>query len=226
MIEKKVFEIINKSKKYGWVLEPDAKYILSEYNISLPSYKFAKNIDEAIKFVREIHYPIVCKVVSPEIIHKSDVGGVIVGIENDEQLKIAFEKLSKLKGFLGVIVEKMVKGIELIVGAKNDEQFGPVVLIGMGGVAVEIYKDTAIRMAPLSERDINSMIASLKCYPLLKGYRGAKGINIDSLVKMLEHFSKMIMDLKENFLSIDLNPVMCSENECYVADARIMLKNH
>jgi len=222
MIDVKVKEIINSSKNYGWILEQDAKFILKTYGIKVPDYKFSKTFKDALEFSQN-NYPVVCKVVSPDIVHKSDVGGVIVGIKNDNELKDAFEKLSELKGFKGCLIEKMVQGMELIIGAKNDAQFGPVVLVGMGGVSVEIYKDSAIRMAPLTENDIEKMLESLKCYPLLKGYRGNKGINIEKLKEILLKFSKILIDLQPYFESIDLNPVICSENECFVADARIIL---
>jgi acyl-CoA synthetase (NDP forming) len=218
-----MIDILNKSKKFGWVLEPDAKKLLSNYALHSPDYIFAKNCDESILFAENTGFPVVCKVVSPDIIHKSDVGGVIVGIKNHTELKSAFEKLIKLKGALGVLVEKMVKGVELIVGAKNDTQFGPVILIGMGGVGVEIYKDVAIRMVPLKERDVDEMLSSLQCFPLLKGYRGEKGINLEKFKDMILNFSKFTMDIKDHFESIDLNPVICSDENCFVADARIML---
>jgi hypothetical protein len=220
-----MIEILNKSKKIGWVLEPDAKKLLANYNLHSPDYIFVKNFDETISFVKKTGFPLVCKVVSPDIIHKSDVGGVVVGIKNNRELKSAFEKLIQLKGALGVLIEKMVKGVELIIGAKNDTQFGPVILIGMGGVGVEIYKDVAIRMAPLKEKDIDDMLSSLQCFPLLKGYRGEKGIKLEVLKNMILNFSKLTIEIKDYFESIDLNPVICSDKNCFVADARIMLLN-
>ncbi len=224
MLDNEIKKIINKSKNYGWILEPDAKYILSKFNIETPKFVYAQSFEEAAKFLDKLDSAVVCKIVSPEVIHKSDVGGVIVGIKSKNELKAAFDKLSKLKGFQGILVEEMVKGIELIIGAKNDEQFGPVVMVGMGGVSVEIYKDTAIRMAPLTDKDVDNMLLSLKCYPLLRGFRGSKGINLDKLKTILLGFSNMLMELEPFFQSIDLNPVICSDISCYVADARIMLK--
>jgi hypothetical protein len=124
-----------------------------------------------------------------------------------------------------MLVEEMVSGIELIAGAKVDYQFGPVILLGMGGTAVEIYKDTALRMAPLKEVDVESMLKGLKAHELLNGYRGAQPVNLKELVRTLMAFSRLVMDLEGYFESIDLNPVMCSSTSCVVADARIMLQS-
>ena len=217
-------KIIDKCKSFGWILEPYANELLKHYNINVPDYIFTNNVSDALDFAEKTGYPLVCKVVSPEIIHKSDVGGVIIGIDNNNSLENAFNNLIKLKGAIGVIVEKMVNGLELIIGGKNDFQFGPVVITGMGGIGVEIYNDTAIRMAPLNEKDVDSMLKSLKFYRILKGYRGKEGINLEKLKNTLINFSKMLMDLEIYFESIDLNPVICSKENCYVADARIILK--
>ncbi len=219
-------EIIEKCKSYGWILEPYANEILKFYNIEIPDYIFTDKLEEALNFFKKINSPVVCKVVSTEILHKSDVGGVIIGINTEEKLKDSFYKLMKLNGAIGVIVEKMVKGVELIIGAKNDLQFGPVVICGMGGIGVEIYKDTSIRMAPLNEKDAESMLKQLKFYPILKGFRGQEGINLKKLIQTLINFSKMLMDLGDYFESIDLNPVICSKDNCYVADARIILSKN
>ena len=223
-MDAEIKKIIEKCKSYGWILEPYANDILKKYGIKTPSYIFSDNFEKIIDFIKKTGYPVVCKVVSPKIIHKSDVGGVIVGIDNDEDLKNAFNKLMKLESSIGVIVEKMVNGIELIIGGKNDLQFGPVVIAGMGGIGVEIYKDTVIRMAPLNKKDAITMLESLKFFPVLKGYRGKEGINLDALVETIVKFSNLLMDIENYFESIDLNPVICSKENCFVADARIILR--
>jgi acyl-CoA synthetase (NDP forming) len=111
--------------------------------------------------------------VSPKVIHKSEKNGVVVGIDNEKKLKSTFHRFSKIEGFRGMLIEEMVSGLELIVGAKNDYQFGPVILFGIGGVWVEIYQDVILRMAPLNPRDIDAMMRCLKARPLLEGYRGS-----------------------------------------------------
>ena len=114
--------------------------------------------------------------------------------------------------------------MELIVGAKVDYQFGPVILLGIGGTGVEIYKDSTIRMAPLQERDVRSMVGKLKAHALLEGYRGADPVNLDDLTRLMLAFSSLVKELQDAIESVDLNPVKCSPEKCVIADARIILK--
>jgi len=225
MLKQEAMKVLDTARTNGWVLEPDAKALLRSYGIIVPRFTWAVNLEEALQFVREHGFPVVAKVVSPKILHKSDVGGVVTGIDDDARLHDTFRKFSHLEAFKGMLVEETLSGIEVMIGAKVDEQFGPVILFGMGGTAVEIYKDTVLKMAPLQERDVSSMIKSLKARRLLEGYRGAKPINRDALTKTLLAFSDLVMDIHECIESIDLNPVFCSPEQCVVGDARIMLKN-
>ena len=211
------------SRGAGWVLEPKAKELLSLAGLNVPRFTWAHELEEATQFAHTIGYPIVAKVVSPHILHKSDVGGVIVGIGSDEDLYAAYQRLRSLKGFAGILVEEVVGGIELIVGAKVDYQFGPVILMGIGGTAVEIYKDTSVRMAPLVPNDVDSMLQGLQAHQLLEGYRGSAPANVQVLTDMLIAFSHFVMDCEDLIESIDLNPVKCSPEGCIIADARIVL---
>ncbi|PKN04258.1 MAG: acetyl-CoA synthetase [Deltaproteobacteria bacterium HGW-Deltaproteobacteria-9] len=224
MLKKEITEIIDKSRQWGWVLEPDAQKIFSLYGFKTPKYGVAKNADQAISIARQIGYPVVAKIVSPAVVHKSDVKGVVVGIKDDETLVSTLERLSKIDGFAGMLIAEMVKGLELIIGAKNDFQFGPMVLLGMGGVGVEIYKDVSLRMAPLKDRDADHMIQELTARKLLTGYRSSEPINMNALKKTIVNFSKLMMDLRDIVESVDLNPVMCTAKTCTVVDSRIMLK--
>jgi succinyl-CoA synthetase beta subunit len=224
MLKKELKAIILASKELGWVLEPDAKRLLSLSGIDVPKFLWAKNSEEAVHFAGKIGYPVVGKLVSPKALHKSDVHGVVLGINSDEELGETFGRFSSFEGFAGMLVEEMVPGTELIVGAKVDYQFGPVILLGMGGTAVEIYKDTTLRMAPLKEVDVESMLKGLKAHELLKGYRGSQPVNLKELTRTLMAFSSLVIDLEGTFESIDLNPVMCFSTRCVVADARIILK--
>ena len=224
MLMREVWDIISSSKATGWVLEPEAKRLFSLLGLDVPRFVWAKKVEEAIQFAEEIGYPVVGKVVSPKLVHKSDKNGVEIGIDNDERLKEAFRRFSQIDGFAGMLVEEMISGIELIVGAKVDDQFGPVVLLGIGGTGVEIYKDVTLRMAPLALKDIESMIRCLKAHALLEGYRGSKPVNLEELSRLLKTFSDFVMDLENLIESVDLNPVICSPTRCVVADARIMLR--
>jgi len=124
-----------------------------------------------------------------------------------------------------MLIAEMVKGLELIIGAKNDVQFGPMIMVGMGGVGVEIYKDISLRMAPLKNRDVDNMLNELAARKLLAGYRGEEAVSISALKKTILGFSRLVMEMRDFVESIDLNPVMCGAKSCVIADARIILKN-
>ena len=224
MLTQEMKDILSASKEIGWVLEPQAKRLLASIGLEVPRFISTSQIEEAIRFMREIGYPVVAKVVSPKVIHKSGKSGVEVGIDSERKLRETFHRFSKFEGFAGMLVEETISGIELIVGAKNDFQFGPVILFGMGGSWVEIYRDVILRLAPLNSNDIDSMIKCLKARPLLEGYRGSSSVNFKELNKLLMTFSDLVIDLEGDMESIDLNPVFCSSERCVVADARIMLK--
>lgn len=223
MLKDNIRTIFSEAKERGWVMEPQAKDLLRLANMDVPRFLFTGDIAEAIRFADEIKYPVVVKVVSPDIIHKSESSGVSLGISDNKRLGDVFTEMSKIKGFQGIIVEETLKGIEMIVGMKMDRQFGPVILLGMGGTAVEIYKDVTLRMAPLREHDAESMIMRLTAKPLLEGYRGSDGVNINELKRMLLAFSSLVMEFGKEVDSVDLNPVICNASRCVVADARIML---
>jgi acetate---CoA ligase (ADP-forming) subunit beta len=216
--------IIEAAQADGWVLEPDAKRLFKIAGFEVPRFVLARTPDEAILFAGEIGYPVVAKVVSPRILHKSDVGGVVVGIADAGSLAEAFRRFQALDGFLGMIVEEKVAGIELILGAKIDFQFGPMILLGMGGTGVEIYKDVSLKMVPVTEKDALAMIGGLKAQRLLMGYRGKEGVDLKMLTGTLLSFSSLVMELGDGIESIDVNPLLCSSRHCVVADARIILR--
>jgi acyl-CoA synthetase (NDP forming) len=223
MLNQDMRDVIRRAKKYGWVLEPEAKRMLSLVGIPVPDFRWVATLPEALAAAEDIGYPVVAKIVSPAIVHKSEVNGVAVGLEDADALTDVFKGFSRLEGFAGVLVEPLVSGIEMIIGAKIDYQFGPVILLGIGGTGVEIYQDTALRMAPLSNSDVFSMVESLKGAKLLKGYRGAEPIDMPALIRLVHHFSLLVMDLADCIDTIDLNPVKCTGRTCVVVDARIML---
>lgn len=222
MLNQEMRQIIDNAHSAGWLMEPEAKRLLALAGLPVPKFHWAASLPEALEAAEVIRYPVVAKVVSPQIIHKSEARGVVVGLEDAAQLTATFNDFSHLRGFCGILIEELVPGIELIVGAKIDYQFGPVILMGIGGTAVEIYQDTALRMAPLSEKDVASMIDSLKGHKLLKGYRAAEPVDLVSLKRLMVDFSNLVMALENRFESIDLNPVKCAAKGCIVADARVM----
>lgn len=224
MLTKEMDDLLQSAQTYGWVMEPYAKQLFALAGMDVPRFNWARNLDDVISFVKEVGYPVVMKIVSPKVVHKSDVGGVVVGISDNAGVESTFNRMSAIDGFAGVIVEEMMTGIELIVGATIDEQFGPVILLGIGGTATEIYHDVGLAMAPLCESDVDRMIQSIKAVSLLKGFRGAERVNRDMLIKLVIRFSELVMDLGDKIESIDLNPVMCSSQRCVIADARIMMR--
>lgn len=224
MLTKEMEDLLQSSQTYGWVMEPFAKKLFAIGGMNVPQFIWAHNPEEAISFTRKNGYPVVMKIVSPQVVHKSDVGGVTVGIDDDTRLTDTFNRMRTISGFSGVLVEEMVKGFEMIVGATQDEQFGPIILLGLGGTATEIYRDISLSMAPLCEVDVDKMIHGLKAAPLLDGFRGSEKVNKEKLTELVVKFSEFVMDLGETMESIDLNPVMCSADRCVIADARIMLR--
>jgi acyl-CoA synthetase (NDP forming) len=224
MLKKEISAVLRKSESWGWVLEPDAQKIFSLYGFKIPRYGVATRGEQALAIARAIGYPVAAKIVSPAIVHKSDVKGVVLNIRDDATLLATLARLQTLDGFAGMLIAEMVRGLELIIGAKNDVQFGPLILVGLGGVGVEIYKDVSLRMAPLKSRDVDNMLEELTARKLLAGYRGAEPVNLAALKKTLLSFSKLMMDLQDRVESVDLNPVMCTAKSCTVVDSRIMLK--
>jgi len=223
MLNNEMKKILHDAKEAGWVMEPEAKRFLNLAGLPVANHSRVFSLDAALESAQSMGYPIVAKVVSPQVLHKSEVGGVIVGIDSEATLAEVFQRFSTIDEFAGMIVEEILTGVELIIGAKIDFQFGPIVVLGIGGTAVEIYQDTSIRMAPLTPKDVLSMIKNLKAHPIIEGYRGSEPVNLKKLTEMVVTFSNLVMELENVIESIDLNPVMCTSQTCIVADARIML---
>ncbi len=226
MLDKKIKSIIKKSLNLGWVLEPDAKEIMNITGLDIPDFVLTNSLKTANEFLKSKSSPLVAKAVSKRILHKTEYQAVVTGITSSTELETQMKRLQSLDGCENILVEEMVKGIEVIVGAKNDYQFGPVIVFGIGGTSVEIYNDTAIRMAPLKHDDVISMVESLKAKQIITGYRGADGVNLESLSTMMVKFSILVMELESGIESIDLNPVICTKETCAIADARIILKKN
>ncbi|MCP4719109.1 MAG: acetyl-CoA synthetase [Desulfobacteraceae bacterium] len=215
--------IIENSKFRGWVLEPDAKQIMANQGFDVPNFVVTDSVQAAGDFLKLSPGPVVAKAVSEKILHKTEFNAVVTGIVDEKRLGQEMTRLQTLDGCEQILVEEMVEGLEIIIGAKNDFQFGPVIVLGLGGTSVEIYNDTAIRMAPVEPGDVVSMVNSLKAKKLFKGYRQKPGVNMDILIPLVVKFSSLTMDLEDQFQSIDLNPVICTKDRCVIADARIML---
>ena len=225
---KKIFkETIKTDHKV--ITEELSKGILEGYGVSVPEYALATTAKEAAEAAKKIGFPLVMKVVSPKILHKTDVGGVKVNITKVSDVKKTFTDMQKRldkkdSGFKGVLLEKMVpKGVELIVGVQNDPQFGPVIMVGMGGIMTEIMKDVAFRMLPITTKDAQSMLDELRGAALLRGFRGSDPVDTKMVSKMLVKIGKMAMDNADYINSIDFNPVVVYPKSYYVVDAKIIL---
>jgi succinyl-CoA synthetase beta subunit len=223
MLTPRITQILESARSAGWVLEPSAKEILADRKLAVPNSVLTDSVAAAAQFLAKCAGPVVLKAVSPLIVHKTEHQAVVTHVQDPDTLASEMARLLSLKGCDQVLVEEMVSGIEVLVGAKNDLQFGPVVVLGLGGTSVEIYNDTAIRLAPVTEADVTSMVKALKAGPILEGFRGKPGVNMAALTRTLVDFSHLVMDLEPFFESIDLNPVMCDSDRCVVADARIIL---
>jgi len=224
MLTAEMAKILDEGRKDGWVLEPEAKRFFCLGGLDIPRFAWAKTEEEAIRSAAEIGYPLAAKIVSPRILHKSEVRGVRLGVGDSQEVIALFREWSRMEGSAGMLVEEIHEGRELIVGAKSDFQFGPIVLLGSGGAAVEIFRDVVLGMAPLEEKDVASMLGRLKARPLLEGYRGTPPIDMGELTRLLVRFSRLAMEMEPFVESVDLNPVLCSSTRAVVADARIILK--
>lgn len=212
------------------LLEHEARLWLKEMGLPVLDSVFCSTPEEAVKAAREAGFPVVLKVVSPQVVHKSDAGGVRLDLKNEEQVKKAFaDIIASVLGhnpwaeIRGVLVSPFVKGAtELIVGAVKDSQFGPVVMAGLGGIFVEVFKDVSFGIAPVGEDEAREMLESLKAYSLLQGARGRERLSIDDIVKLIVRVSELAY--QNPIEELDLNPVFCFPDRVVIGDARILLR--
>ena len=202
--------------------------VLKKYLIPAPRYEIAKAEKDIALLSKKIGYPQVMKIVSPDVIHKSDVGGVEVGINNDKDAAEAYARILRnvKKNILGasitgVLIQKMFSGTEIIIGMKRDTQFGPVILFGLGGIFVEIMKDVAMRIAPVKKDDALEMIQEIKAHPLLEGARGTKPADINKIADIIVKISELSLK-EESITEIDLNPVLVDGKELNIVDVRMI----
>jgi acyl-CoA synthetase (NDP forming) len=213
------------------LLETEAKTICMEYGIPVTVFKLAKNEDEAVRFAEQIGFPVVLKIVSPDIIHKSDADGVKVNLKSAKEVRSAYreilengEKYDAAAQIVGVLVQEMApQSTEVIVGAVKDAQFGQTLMFGLGGIFVELLKDVTFRIAPITEADAVEMITGVKAYPLLNGYRNTPPADIGAITAVLVSTSRLVMDFPE-VKELDLNPVLAYEKGVKTVDARIILE--
>jgi acyl-CoA synthetase (NDP forming) len=224
--------IISEIRNSGRVnlVETEARELLKAYRFPMSEFRLARSEDEAIQMAEGLGYPVAMKIVSPEIIHKSDAGGVKLSIENRREVLRAFKEIAsnartynRKAEIYGVMVTPMEnKGVETIIGITKDQTFGPTVMFGVGGIFVEILKDVSFRVAPLTRNDAYEMIGQIRGFPILKGARGRKPVDIDALVDVVMKVSALVTENHE-IAEVDLNPVFAFEQGSSVVDARIIL---
>lgn len=211
--------------------EDEAKKILAEYKIPVIKERLARREEEALKAAREIGYPVVLKIVSPGIIHKTEAGGVILNINSEKELKEGYEKILKNARsynpdaeIKGVLVQEMVKRArEVIVGLLRDAQFGSVIMFGLGGIFVEILKDTSFRVAPVTREEALKMIKEIKAYKILEGVRGEKASDVNAIADVIVKVSKLGIERSE-ILELDVNPLFVFERGALAGDARMVVE--
>jgi acetyltransferase len=212
--------------------ETESKRVLACYGIATPKEILVHDAEGAVRAVSQIAGPTAIKIVSPDILHKTEAGGVRLGVSTPTEARLAAEQI--LESCLryapqaridGISVQQMVPaGIEIVLGVKNDLQFGPLIAVGLGGIMVELIADTAVRLAPIVEPTARAMLASLKGNALLTGFRGKPGVDVDQLVDTICRLSELAHDLRDVIDQIDVNPVIASTSGVVAADALIVCR--
>jgi len=224
--------IIDRARTQGRKIltEVESKQLLEEAGIPTARARLATSRDAAVQAARDIGFPVVLKVVSPQITHKTDVGGVKLDLKSPEEVAAAFDEIMTAARRAapdatvdGVSVQQMARpGIEVIVGVSTDPQFGPVIMFGLGGVLVEVLKDVSFRIIPIAPRDAQQMIREIKGFPLLEGYRGQDPADLAALESLLLRVSEFVEQQPE-VSELDLNPVFAYKDGALAVDARIVL---
>jgi acetyltransferase len=212
--------------------ETDSKQILACYGLRMPQEIVARDPEEAVAAAERIGGPVVLKIVSPDILHKTEAGGVRLGLSAADDVRTAAQEIlasasryARQARIDGISVQEMVpSGVEIVLGVKNDHQFGPLVAVGLGGIMVELLGDTAVRLAPVADAMARDMLASLKGYPLLTGFRGKPGVDVDGLADAICRLSELAHDLADVIDQIDVNPVIASATGVMAADALIVCR--
>lgn len=223
-------ELFEKTKQENrsWLLEHEAKQVLQNMNILIPPSKLVLNEEEAIESAKEFGFPVVLKLMSKDVMHKTDSGAVVIDLSNEQEVKetyIDFMRRFENIEIAGVLVEKMVKkGLELIIGTSTDSTFGPVILFGVGGVLVEAIKDVVFRMCPVTKEQALGAIGEIKAKILLEGFRGQPKVNKDQLADLIVKISQLAWENREYITEMDINPIIANEDGIFPVDARIILK--
>jgi acyl-CoA synthetase (NDP forming) len=226
-VDTSIFEIAKKEGR-DFLLEHEALKIFEDVGIPFPENMLAKSQKEAVKFAKKVGFPVVIKAMSPKILHKSDYKAVVIGLDNEDELKTAYKDMVDRLGkydLTGILVEKQVKkGTELIIGMNIDPTFGPVVAFGIGGILVEAISDVTFRSCPTTKLRALRMINEIKTQKMLNGFRGLPPVDRDILADMIVKVSELAISMEDYIKEIDLNPVIANEDGVFGVDARIIIK--
>ena len=232
MREEAVSEIfrVAASEERKFLFEHEAKTLCGLYGMPVTKISVAKTEEEAVEAAEETGYPIVLKIVSPQVLHKSDAGGVLVNIGDAEGIREGYNRiLSNVKAhapdaeITGILVQEMApNGTEVIIGSTRDPTFGPTIMFGLGGIFVEILKDVSFRLAPITRSDAEEMIREIKAYKILEGARGMPPADQETIAEILLATSRMLMECPE-IRELDMNPVLVYEEGARIVDARVIL---
>jgi acyl-CoA synthetase (NDP forming) len=211
--------------------EVESKELLRRVGIPIIETRLARSKKEAIAMSKEMGFPVVLKIISPDVVHKSDSGGVRLGLANATQVGKAYsEIMSSVRQkypqamIQGVSVQSMAPpGVEVIIGMSQDPQFGPVLMFGLGGVLVEVLKDVSFRIVPVTKRDAGEMIREIKGYPLLEGYRGQEPASISALEELIVKVSQFVEQTPQ-IEELDLNPIFVYKDKAIAVDARVVIE--
>ena len=227
-----IAEVIDRAKAEGRTVlsEIESKQILEEAGVPIATAHLAETAEEALKAAKGFGYPVVLKVVSPDVTHKSDVGGVRLGLDSPEAVTAAFAEIVEAvkkhqpdARIEGVAVQTMARpGIEVIIGMSKDPQFGPVLMFGLGGILVEVLKDVAFRIVPLEPRDARQMVREIKGFPVLQGFRGQEPADLEALEQIILKVSAFV-EAHPEIEELDLNPVFAYKDGAIAVDARIVV---
>ncbi|MDD4662006.1 MAG: acetate--CoA ligase family protein [Candidatus Pacebacteria bacterium] len=204
----------------------DSKNLFKKYNIEVKDTEIFNDKESVLKFAKKIGFPVILKVFSDKIVHKTEKGAVVTNINDIKELENVFDELDKkFKDKEGMMIQKQFDGREVVVGMTHDNTFGPIVMFGLGGIFVEILKDVSFRVCPINKNEALKMIQEIKSFDVLTNFRGKKKVNLSKLADLLINLSKLAVNEKE-IVSIDFNPVFINEKEINVADFRIIIKKN
>ncbi len=204
----------------------ETKQLFRKHNISIKGTGLFQEKQDALNYANKIGFPVVLKIYSDKVIHKTEENAVITNIQNNKEFKKSFTFLDqKFKDKEGIIVQKQFKGRELVIGLNYDKTFGPVIMAGLGGIFVEVLNDVSFRLCPLKKRDAKEMLEELKGYRILQSFRGSKEVNLNKLQELLVNLSNFLLKEK-NIHSVDFNPIFINEKEINIADFRIITKEN